>query len=181
MISSNSFVAGRIYSLVYSNDVNMVAKRQLDADTIAKLQAAGVTLTAHTTKANEPTGKQLNPLDGQAVTVRRVSSVTAAGGETWERFKARNGIVTGESTRKPWYAESTDNNCIVIGTSANTLGRKYLRGLPQGVTKEQYYIGDREATPAETLTIQAFKEGTGGADFVLLNLDSLLNVQDVTA
>ena len=177
MINSRSFVAGRIYSVIYKNSVNLVAKRDLDDATIAALKASGITLTSH------DSGKLLNPMADASVTVRRVSSVTAAGGETWANYKAKNGLESGESTRKSWYQESQENNCIVEGVSANTLGRKYLRALPQGISKEQYFIGDKEATPSETLIIRAFKEGksSGHSDFVVLALDSLVNVTDETA
>ena len=179
MISSKSFVAGRIYSVVYSAPVEMVEKRELSAEQNAELNTTSLT-ACHFGKDGTPSGKTLNLLAERKVSVRRVSSVTAAGGQTWENFKAKNGLESGESTRKSWYQE-TENNCIVEGVSANTIGRKYLRGLPQGVTKEEYFIDDKEATSEEVFVIKAFRKGgTSQADFVLLSLDKLENVIDNT-
>ena len=175
MISSDSFRAGRIYSVIYSDAVKMVGKRDV-ADIAPELLAA-------CPKLDVVKGKAINPLAERNVTVRRVSSVQAAGGETWERFKARNGIETNpDSNRVAWYHESAENDCIVVGHSENTNGRKYLRALPtDNLSKEEYYVDSIPATSAELATIRAFKRSSSGAQFLTLPLESLLNVSDVTA
>lgn len=144
-ILASSFVAGRVYSVVYMSDVAMVAKRD---------------------------GKD-NPLADIPVTVRRVSTIQAAGKETWERFKARTSRETEPSSRKPWYHVSAQNDCVVIH---NTNGNEYLRGLPRGITKEEYFVGDEAATEAQVETIRAFKKSASEAEFVLLSLAKLQNV-----
>ena len=147
MINSNSFVPGRIYSVVYDSEVELVGKRD------------GVE----------------NPLAAASVTVRRVSSVQAAGAKTWANYLAKRG----ESPvgGKTWWTQSAGNSCIVVGTSANTLGREYLRGLPRGVTQEHYFVNGAAATPAQVETIRSFKKSNGrDAEFVLLSLSKLANV-----
>lgn len=173
-IQSNQFKAGRIYSVIFADAVKMVGKRD-----VSSIPAE---LLAQCPKLNVVNGKAINPLADTPVHVRRVSSVTAAGGQTWENFKARNGRVDNpDNDRKPWYVESDENNCIVVGVSENTKGRKYLRGLPQGVTSEAYFVDTIPATDDEVSIIRAFKKSTSEAEFVTLPLDALQNVVDVTA
>lgn len=153
MIKANSFKAGRIYSVIYDSEVGMVQKRDgLD-----------------------------NPLLGALVTVRRVSSVQAAGNKTWANYKAKAGIVT-TSTQTPWWSVSPENSCIVVGTSENTKGKEYLRGLPRGVTKETYMVNGIVATPAQVENIRAFKKNKSDspAAFVMLSIDKLVNVDNET-
>jgi hypothetical protein len=145
MISKNSFVAGRVYSVVYSSDVEMVQKRD---------------------------GKD-NPMLGALVTVRRVSTMQAAGDKTWANYKAKHGIVTG--TREPWWTATKENTCIV---EHNKTGVEYLRGLPRGITKEVYMVNGIVATDTQVETIRAFKKNQSDtpAQFVLLSLAKLENV-----
>ena len=144
MIQKNAFVAGRVYSVVYQSDVDMVQKRD---------------------------GKE-NPLGSSAVTVRRVSTIQAAGNKTWNNFKVKHGIVT-SSARPDWFTPNTDNTCIV---SHNKTGVEYLRGLPKGITKEVYMVNGIEASPEQVNTIRAFKKSQGESKFVMLTLDKLINV-----
>jgi len=154
MISKNSFVAGRVYSIVYSSDVDMVAKRNFGTERNPDIQE--------------------NPLRESLVTVRRVSTVQAAGEKTWTNFLAKRGMVPA-GTAPTWWTVSKENSCIVVGTSKNTLGREYLRGLPRGITKEEFFIDGKPATPAQIETMKRFKKNSGG-DFVLLALSKLENV-----
>jgi hypothetical protein len=119
-----------------------------------------------------------NPLIDCQVTVRRVSTVQAAGGETWANFKRRmNPDWQPNDDKKSWYHEDKANSCVVIHNKNNT---RYLRGLPRGVTKEQYFIGKVQATDAEVSTIKSFVKSSGNAEFVLLTIDKLENVVDYT-
>lgn len=174
VLNSSLFVAGRVYSLVYANEVEMVNKRELESATRDNLLALGVRCDFDTCANGAASVRTLNPLADQAVTVRRVSTIQAAGNETWERFKAKTGKET-TSERKAWYHVSERNDCIVVH---NSTGREYVRGLPRGVTKEEYFIGTRAASPAEVATIRAFKKSSGGGEreFVVLAVDNLLNV-----
>ena len=150
-INPMSFVAGRVYSVVYNSDVTMVSKRD----------------------------GQANPLFGADVTVRRVSTIQAAGGESWTNFLAKRGEQPA-GNRKPWCVESELNPCIMVGVSDNTSGQYYLRGFPRGITKEEYFIASQPATSAEVETIRAFKKSSSGdAEFIILNLDKLENVSDL--
>jgi hypothetical protein len=144
-INAQSFVAGRVYSVIYNSEVDMVGERD---------------------------GKQ-NPLADIPVTVRRVSTIQAAGKVTWENFLARQGREKSSSNRAPWYVVSEQNDCIVLH---KTNGTAYLRGLPRGVTKEQYFVGNEIATDAQVETIRAFKRSKPAAEFVVLKLDNLVNV-----
>lgn len=148
MISKNSFVPGRVYSVIYGGDVEMVQKRD------------GVE----------------NTLLGAAITVRRVSTIQAAGNKTWANYKAKNGIETG--TREPFWKVSADNSCIVVGQTDNTRGVEYLRGLPRGVTQEVYMVNGVQATAAQVATIRQFKKNKSEtpAPFVILSLAKLENV-----
>jgi len=148
-IESTSFVAGRIYSVVYDSEVTM-------------------------TRSKRATGA-VNPLADNSVTVRRVSSVQAAGNKTWTNYLAKRGE-SPSGTRPAWWTVSEKNSCICIGTSENTKGREYLRGLPRGITKEEYFVDARPATPSEIETIREFKTGGGGGEFVMLSLSKLVNV-----
>jgi hypothetical protein len=117
----------------------------------------------------------INPLAESNVTVRRVSSVQAAGNKTWTNYLAKQGL-TPTGTRPSWWTVSEHNSCICVGTSDNTKGREYLRGLPRGITKEEYFIDNRPATPEQVATIREFKSGSGDSEFVMLSLSKLVNV-----
>lgn len=149
-MKSSEFKPGRVYSVIYNSDVPMVAKRNgMD-----------------------------NPLIDTSVTVRRVSTVQAAGGATWSNFKRKtNPDWQPSEDGKSCYVEDASNSCIVVH---KTNGTRYLRGLPRGVTKEQYFIGNAPATEKEVETIKAFAKSTGKSEFVVLTLDKLENVVDYT-
>lgn len=150
LILATDFVPGRIYSLVYDSDVDMVRKKR------------GETVE--------------NPLADSAVTVRRVSSLQAAGNKTWTNFLAKRGEQP-VGNRPSWWQVSDYNSCICIGVSPNTKGKEYLRGLPRGITKEQYFVNGVEATASQVETIRKYKSGGGGEhEFVLLSLSKLVNV-----
>jgi hypothetical protein len=151
-IKAENFVAGRIYSVVYNSEVEMTRKKR---DTGA-----------------------VNPLADESVTVRRVSSVQAAGPKTWTNYLAKRGE-SPVGSRPPFWKVTDYNPCIVQGITENTMGREYLRGLPRGVTKEAYFVNGVEATPAQIEVIRLFKKGGSNdnpAEFVLLALAKLENV-----
>lgn len=147
-IESSAFVPGRIYSVVYDSEVKMV-------------------------RTKRATGAE-NPLAESNVTVRRVSSVQAAGNKTWTNFLGKSGEVP--AGKEPAWTVSDYNSCIVIGKKD---GAEKLRALPRGITKEEYFIESRLATPSEVETIRTFKKSQGSAPFVTLNLSKLENVLSV--
>ena len=107
MINASSFVPGRVYSIVYDSTVEMVAKREFTPQEIAENPALqGLTLVK---------GKLENPIADLTVCVRRVSTVQAAGAETWERFKSRNGMET-ENNRSDLRRKSTEMRSSVTTT-----------------------------------------------------------------
>jgi hypothetical protein len=149
-MKAQDFKPGRIYSVIYTSDVPMV---------------------------NERNG-QRNPLSDCQVIVRRVSTVQAAGGKTWTNFKRRtNPDWTPDSDRQSWYRVDKKNSCIVVHKSKGT---RYLRGLPIGITKEEYFVGKTRATDKDIETIKSFSRSSGPSEFVLLTLDKLQNVVDYT-
>lgn len=161
MINSKSFKPGRVYSVIYNSNVELVGKRDFPVDI---------------TKPNGATFQRINPLDGIEVTVRRVSTVQAAGNVTWSNLQRKiNPDWQPSSERKSWYNVTPENSCIV---QHNTQGTRYLRALPRGITKEEYLIDGIPATPNELQTIQDFRRSTKETNFVLLKLDNLVNVQD---
>ena len=171
MIKTNSFIPGRVYSIIYNSVVEMVGTRALEFGRIQELARLGIELV--TTNG----GNSINPLDGALVTVRRVSTIQAAGEKTWENYKRKAGIVT--ETQAPWWTVTPENSCIV---AHNKTGVEYLRGLPRGITLEQYMVNGIHATPLQIETIRAFKKNQSNspAEFVLLTLDKLENVDSGT-
>lgn len=167
MITKNSFVAGRVYSLVYSSPVEMVSKRELDWRTTEyrELIYSRVTL-------ERVDGKFFNPLASNDVTVRRVSTVQAAGDKTWTNYLAKRGEVP--SGKPAWYDVSKENSCILVH---KTNGNEYLRGLPCGITMEQYFVDGKPASEQQVAIIHAFKKSNSSAnEFITLSLSKLLNV-----
>lgn len=185
-MKSSSFVPGRVYSVVYDAPVEMVAVRDVtitsDKATDKELALAGfgdhvkIAQQGYAPKDVTLTIERSNPFIDIPVTVRRVSTVQAAGEKTWANFKRRtNPDWQPSGNRKNWY-HVTDNSCIV---QHNSNGTRYLRGLPRGVSKEQYFIGGTPATEAQVETIKAFAKNAGKPqDYVLLSLDNLANVTD---
>jgi hypothetical protein len=171
MIKTSSFIAGRVYSIIYNSAVEMVRVRALEFGRIQELARAGIALE------KTENGKCINPLDGALVAVRRVSTIQAAGEKTWENYKRKAGIVT--ESAQPWWTVTPENSCVV---AHNKTGVEYLRGLPRGITLEQYMVNGIHATPLQIETIGAFKknQSNGPADFVLLTLDKLENVDSGT-
>lgn len=169
MITKNSFKPGRVYSLVYQSDVDMVAKRDLDQRTTEyrALETNGVRLAT-------VDGKTHNPLLDATVTVRRVSTVQAAGNKTWENYLAKRGEVP--SGKPAWFDVSGENSCILVHKQTKA---EYLRGLPRGVTLEEYFVNGISATDAQVATIRAFKKSNSSAnEFVTLSLSKLVNVDN---
>lgn len=167
-IQAQDFKAGRVYSLIYTADVDMVASRELEHQTVIDLNKLGFT------PFKQENGRCDNPFVDSIVTVRRVSTVQAAGEQTWENFKLKNGMSTEPSNRKAWYHTSPKNDCIVVH---NSNGTEYLRGLPRGVTKEQYFVGNLPATAQDVAVIRAFaKSKNSEPNFVTLTLEKLENV-----
>lgn len=149
VIDTNSLKAGRIYSFIYVAPVEMVAKRD---------------------------GKE-NPLADCQVFVRRVVKAQSAGNETYANVMRKdNPQWTPSADHKSWWKVSTDNDCIVEHAK---LGTRYLRAIPRGIIKEEYFIGAHPATPAEIFTIQSFKKSNGREpSFVLFKTENIQNLQD---
>ena len=171
MIKTNSFIPGRVYSIIYNSVVEMVGTRALEFGRIQELARLGIELV--TTNG----GNSINPLEGAMIEVRRVSTVQAAGNESWENYKRKNGIVT-DTTRKPFYVVSPENDCIVVGDTDNTKGKTYLRGFPRKVTSETYMVNGIVAAPNQVEVIRTFKKNQSSSPltFVTLPLDKLVNV-----
>lgn len=159
-MKTNEIKPGRIYSFVYVSDVEMVSKREFRND-------------------DGTTEKRENPLGSCLVTVRRVVSAQAAGNETYRNVQLRkNPDWQPSEDRKSWYHVSKENDCIV---EHNNNGQRYLRAIPRGISKEEYFIGKVPATEAEVETIRAFKKGSGGtSEFVVYKLENLANLEDST-
>lgn len=163
MIKTTSFKPGRIYSVVYVNDVEMVGKREFfnPSPIISKL--------------HHKDGKILNPLIDIHVTVRRVATIQAAGNATWANVQTRDNPGWQRTDRKSWFHTDMDNDCIIVH---NTNGTRYLRGLPRGKTKEEYFIGGNPASQLEVEIITAFLKNNTKSEFVIIKLDNLENVLD---
>jgi hypothetical protein len=161
-ISSASFRPGRIYSIVYDSDYPMVQTRNLGED-------------LHGFAADK-FGHAINPLYGHNVTVRRVSSVQAAGNKTWANYKRRTDPNWQPSDKPKWY-HATENSCIVEHSKNAT---RYLRGLPRGVTKVEYLIDGIPATLDEVSTLETFPKNKprDNQEFLILDLSNLVNVID---
>lgn len=150
MVTTSQLRPGRMYSFVYASDVDMVQKRN----------------------------GQENPLGSCFVSVRRVVRVQAAGNETYANVQlSKDPNWTPSTERKSWYHALPENSCIV---QHNTNGQKYLRAIPRGIVKEEYFIGKLPATEAEVETIRAFKKSQGQPEFVVFTLENIMNLQDTT-
>lgn len=147
-MKANSLQAGRIYSVIFNSTVETVQTRD----------------------------GMVNPMIGQNVTVRRVFSVQAAGPKTYENFLAKRGL-TPAHTVAPWFRMSDFNPCIVEGITQNTLGRKYLRGIPKGKTKEDYFVNGHPASTDEIANIQFFRRSKSAPEFVTLSTEKLENLE----
>jgi hypothetical protein len=162
-IAATDFVPGRIYSVIYKSEVEMVQKRELPLSDVLDM---GLVVGEK--------GKTANPFYDNTVEVRRVWSVQAAGNKTWTNFLGK----TGEEPagKEPSWTVSDYNSCIVVGKKD---GAEKLRALPRNITKSEYFIDKRPATDAEVAIIRAFKKNKGHAPFVTLNLSKLENVLSV--
>jgi hypothetical protein len=151
MMTTSQLRPGRIYSFVYSSDVDMVQKRN---------------------------GAE-NPLGSCSVSVRRVVRAQAAGNETYARVQlAKDPTWEPSAERKSWYHVTPENDCIV---QHNSNGQKYLRAIPRGVVKEEYFIGTLPANEREVETIRSFKKSAGNEPtFVVFKLDNIINLEDTT-
>lgn len=85
-IQSNQLVPGRLYSVVYQSDVDMVQQRD---------------------GAN-------NPLFDVSVTVRRVATVQACGDKTYARMRLKQDADWQPSGKPKWYAPDPANTCVVV-------------------------------------------------------------------
>ena len=166
-MKASSFVPGRMYSMVYESDVDMVGKREIvdstTLDSILEFKRDGKFV--------------LNPLADCSVTVRRVFSIQAAGNKTYRNMKLKQDPTWQPSTEhKAWWNVTADNSCIC---EHRTEGTRYLRALPRGITKEEYFIGERLVTKdSEIATIKAFRKSKGETNFIMMKLDNLTNVTD---
>jgi hypothetical protein len=155
MISTNSFKPGRIYTVVYSD---------------SSIEMKGFVKT--------PEGRKDNPLSGNAVAVRRVTRVQAAGNETWSNVnRAKNPDWQPSADYSAWWHVLPENSCIV---EHNLTATRYLRGIPKGIVSEEYTVDGKPATEAELAIIAEFKKNKGGSEFCFLTLDKLENVVDET-
>jgi hypothetical protein len=184
-INSTSFVPGRIYSVIYSSLVEMVQTREFSFEQVrghAGLKAAfmaeqPVLAAMLYTAPDASVVKLSNPLVDCEVTVRRVSSVQAAGNKTWRNFQLkRNPEYKPDAEHKSWYHVTLENSCIVAHNKSN---EHYLRALPKGISKEEYFIGGKPANETEVSLIRCFKKSNGReAEFSTLKLSNLENVID---
>lgn len=154
MLSTKEFKAGRIYTVVYSDD-SIEMKKSVRLPERAE-----------------------NPFAGNVIGVRRVARVQAAGPKTWANIqKRKNPDWQPSADYSQWWHELAENRCIV---EHNREATRYLRGIPKGIVSEVYTIDGKLATPAQVETIRKFKKNSGGDEFCLLNLDKLENVLDET-
>lgn len=175
--TTNSLAAGRIYSFVYVSDVEMVQTRALSGEVITALSNAGVKLV-NTVKGSNVV--QVNPLADVVVFVRRVVKAQAAGNETYANVQRKLNPDWQPSGDKKWWRVSADNDCIVEHQTKQT---RYLRAIPRGIIKEEYFIGAHPCDAAQTAIVQAFKSGATDKStpaYVLFKTDNIENLQDTT-
>jgi hypothetical protein len=148
MISSSSLVPGRIYTFVYAANVEMVAKKR---------------------------DGRINPLADCQVSVRRVCRVQAAGDKTYQRAMLKKNSDWKPSGKPSWNV-GTENACIRVHKDDSS--RRYLRGIPLAIDKEEYFIGTVPATAEETVVIKTFSGSNKEPDYILFNLDNIANLID---
>lgn len=169
-----------MYSIVDTGLVEMVQTREFAVEQLMSHEALGrLALGEYPNYVSLPPAamvKLANPLFDCEVTVRRVATVQAAGNKTWHNFQIkRNPEYKPSEERKAWY-HVTGNSCIVEHNKTN---RHYLRGLPKGISKEEYFIGGQPASENEVSLIREFKKNLHKDNaFVTLPLDRLENVID---
>lgn len=171
-IKASQFVPGRIYSVVYENDVEMVQKREL-ATTAGLLPCA-----LHRMADGSPSNLICNPLADCTVTVRRVMSLQAAGDETYANAQRKqNPAWQPSEDTKAWWKVSAENDCIC---EHRKTGVAHLRAISRSVSKEEYFIGGKLATDKEAATIKAFKKSksSDGLPYIMPKLENLSNVRD---
>ena len=177
-LTTDNLAAGRIYSFVYTAEVEMVQTRELSGEVITALDNAGIKPVS-VSKGNSIV--QVNPLADCDVSVRRVVRAQAAGNETYANVQRKADPDWQPSGDKKWWRVSASNDCIV---EHHTKGTRYLRAIPRGIVAETYWIGAHEATDAQVAVIRAFKSGSNGKDkepaYILFKTDNVANLVDTT-
>ena len=123
---------------------------------------------------------KVNPLADCAVSVRRVTRCQAAGPDTYENVMRKENPEFEKSGKPAWYHTTDENPCIV---EHNKEATRYVRGIPRGIVKEEYFIGANPASESEVETIRAFKKNKrdGEPAFILYKLDNIENLVDDAA
>ena len=143
---------GRIYTLEYSNVVELVGYRK-----------------------ENPSHK--NPLKGSIVTVDKQIKIQAAGEKTYANVMLKdNPNWTPSLDVVAWWFPLAENSCVVEHKKEAT---RYLRGIPLGTNSKQYFVDGLPATAAQVATIQEFKKSKRGK-FQLVALHNITNLVDET-
>jgi hypothetical protein len=154
MVLSSQLVPGRIYSFDYMSTVDMVKTREFN----------GL--------------KEVNPLYSEDITVRRLVTCQAAGKLTYENMMRKlNGEDWQKSDRKDWASVDPTNDCILVHDKSQ---ERYLRAIPRGIVREEYYVGSKAATDADVALIRKFKKNQSDTPpvYVRFKLDNIVNLQD---
>lgn len=149
MLNIATLKAGRIYSFVYTSEVEMVNKRDF----------------------NDGCGKVANPLADCLVSCRKVFRGNAATVGSYERVMKQIDPEWTPSDKPAWFEFMAD------GIVCHRVKREqhYFAPLRVQTLKEEYFIGGKPASEADVETVKRFKKNRGGNDagFAVFSLDKL--------